>query len=117
MKTIKFQEDSLPFDIISENERYKICTRRLNKIKDSELIRDKVETGAFCSFQEAYNYLKYSSVYTIVDLKEQIRGSDNYVIWDIDYSKKEDCKKLLQRLNTGEVEISHRNRIKLLILD
>lgn len=56
--------------------------------------------------------------YTIVDLKENIRGADNYYC-KFDYSKKEECEKALVELNTIDIygewklQISRRNRIVL----
>jgi len=115
MEKIIFKEDFLPFSVISQNERFKICTRPLNKRWDKDLLKLKVECDEFKNLKEAYNHLKQFPVYTVVDLKENIRGADNLTLESIDYSKKGDCDKLLNKLISWEVEISRRNRIKLVI--
>jgi hypothetical protein len=68
-----------------------------------------VKTNAYCSFTEAYNAQKDETVYTIIDLKNNIKGADNYGGW-CDYKDEEEIKQLLDELESGEVEISHRNR-------
>lgn len=57
-------------------------------------------------------------LYTIVDLKEKIRGADNWYC-KFDYEKESEAKKCLPLLhldplkNHNSVEISHRRRIDL----
>jgi len=114
---IFFKEDKHIFKIMAQNERYKICVRKLNRRTDADLLWNEVGMWAFTSFTNAYNFLRKHPIYTIVDIEEQIRWSDNYVFWDINYFKKSDCIKLLNRLIKWECEISHRNRIILNIIN
>lgn len=95
---------------MAENERYKICVRKLNKRQDNKLLWFEVERGWFYSFTEAYNYHKNCPVYTIVDLQEWIRWSDNLIFWIYDYFSKKDCNKALKDLEKWKIEISHRSR-------
>ncbi len=50
--------------------------------------------------------------YTIIDLKEKERGGDNYYC-KFDYSDENECKKAIKELESGDVEISRRNKIEL----
>lgn len=94
---IWFAEEKLPYTIQACDERFLICTKPFN--------------------------LQHTVQYTIVDLKEDIRGADNYWKWGgrFDYSKREECEKSLRALN-GEIEdaqpfmISHRNWVGLKIV-
>ena len=56
---------------------------------------------------------KRTVLYTIVDLQEKIRGTEN-LIFGMGFETDEDCREALQRLQSGETEISHRNRVELL---
>jgi hypothetical protein len=109
-----FAEDTLPYIVMANNERYVICTRKLNKRKDADLLWFEVERGASWSFTSAYEALKDAPVYTIVDLQEQIRGTEN-LIFCMGFGSKKLCKEALKRLSNGESEISHRNRTSLQI--
>lgn len=113
--TIKFQEDNLPYTIQAVSERYLICTRPFDKTEDDDILDYKVEMSAYCTKKEAYEDLKNSCMYTIVDLEEEIRGSDNYNSWS-DYSTREECEEVLKAFETNEIEISYRNRVKLNIV-
>ena len=86
MKKIKFLEEKRPYTIQSQNDRYLICTKPFN--------------------------LKKTVLYTIVDLAEEIRGTEN-LIFGMGFETKEECDDALERLIIGESQISHRNRIKL----
>ncbi len=90
---IYFKEERFPYTIMACDERYLICTKPFN------LKKDCVQ-------------------YTIVDLKNEIRGADNYWKWGghYDYKQKEECEQCLKDLYTGEVGISYRNIIPLEIV-
>ena len=84
---VYFMEEKRPYTVRACDERYLICTKPFN--------------------------LQHTVQYTIVDLKEGIRGADNYWRWGgyDDYTTDEGCRNVLENLNSGEVEISYRNRI------
>ena len=90
---IRFAEEKRPYTVQACNERFLICTKPFN--------------------------LKHTVLYTIVDLKEGIRGADNYWRWGgyFDYETKEGCEQALKALTLeteeGSIEISHINRLKL----
>lgn len=85
---IKFKEEKQRYTIQASNERFAICTKPINCQK--------------------------TVLYTIVDFKEKIRGTDN-MIFGRGYETKELCEQSLQDLITGEIEISCRNRVPLII--
>lgn len=110
--TIKFQEENLPYIIQAVSQRYLICTRPFDKKEDNDIVKHELEMGTYCTKKEALEDLQNLLIYTIVDLEEQIRGADNYNSWS-DYSTQKECEEVLNALNSGEVSISHRNRLKL----
>lgn len=86
---IWFIEEKKPYKIIVCDDRYAICTKPFN--------------------------LKKTVLYTIIDKKENIRGTEN-LIFCMGFETYSDCCEALDRLNKKESEISHRNRIELNIL-
>ena len=86
MKTIKFKEEKQRYTIQAFNDRFLICTKPFNPRK--------------------------TVLYTIVDLEKKIRGTED-LIFCMGYETQELCEEALERLVTGESEISHRNRIEL----
>lgn len=95
---IWFAEEKRPYTIQACDGRYMVCTK-------------------------PFNLRKNTVQYTIVDLKEGIRGADNYHRWGgyFDYEIREECEKALRALNgdTEEgivYEISHRNYVELKII-
>ena len=52
-------------------------------------------------------------LYTIVDLQEKIRGTEN-LVFGMGFETDEECQEALQRLQSGKTEISYRNRVELL---
>lgn len=86
---IKFAGEKRPFTIRSCDSRFLICTKPFN--------------------------LKKTVLYTVVDLKQNIRGTEN-LVFCMGYETDEDCYEALIRFQTGESEISHRNYVELLIV-
>ena len=109
---IRFAEEKRPYTIRACDKRFLICTK-------------------------PYNFKPKTVMYTIVDLEEGIRGTDNYSIGWCDYYNTKDCEKILSELQQwaerekkeiidGEevvveslfgTRISRRNRIELNIVD
>lgn len=52
---VYFIGEKLPMKVKAVNENYAICTRKLNKRQDADLLHRQVETGAYFYFMEAYN--------------------------------------------------------------
>ena len=85
---ITFAEEKRPYVVRALGERYAVCTKPFN--------------------------LKHTVLYTIIDIDEKIRGTEN-LIFGMGAETDEDCDEMLQRLESGQTEISHRNRVTLRI--
>lgn len=85
---VKFHNDHLWFTVQSRNERYVICNAITKK----------------------------NTFHTILDLDQEIRGDDNLVFHE-GYDNQGECDLRLQDFINGEIEISHRNRVPLIIVD
>lgn len=110
---ISFIEDEKPFNVTARNYRFLFCTRRFDKVTDQYIIDYSLKMGAFSNEAEALEYYTGEIVYTIVDLKERIRGSHNIVLGTYDFEDLYDIKRLLSDLDRGDTKISSRNSVKL----
>jgi hypothetical protein len=108
---VYFVGEKLPMEVKAADKNYAICTRKLNRRHDADLLHHKVKMGDYLSFMDAYYFLKEEMVYTIVDFKNNLRGPDNFGGW-CDYKDEKEIKKLLSLLNKGKVELSRRNQVK-----
>ena len=72
---IYFAEEKRPYTIQACDERYIICTKPFNP--------------------------KHTIQYTIVDLKDEIRGADNYWKWGgfVEYKDRKECERMLRALH------------------
>ena len=82
---IWFVGEKRPYKVRARNERYLICTKPFN--------------------------LRHTVLYTVVDLKEQIRGTEN-LIFGFGAETDRQCREMAERLD-NETEVSHRNRVAL----
>lgn len=89
---IRFAEEKKPYRVRACDGRYLVCTK-------------------------PFNLRPHTVQYTIVDLFEEIRGTDGYVFSPYDYYSDEDCNNYLSDLQHGEAEISKRNIVKLNIVE
>jgi hypothetical protein len=85
---IIFDGEVRPYRVRACDKRYLICTKPFN--------------------------LKHTVIYTIVDLKLKIRGTEN-TVFCMGFEKDQDCVDALLRLASGDSEVSHRNRVVLKI--
>ncbi|ELB92840.1 hypothetical protein Rwratislav_12173 [Rhodococcus wratislaviensis IFP 2016] len=86
-------EPRRPYTVRALSEHFVLCTRQ----------RDFATTGDF--------------VYTVIDWRNGIRGPINVIGQSVDVSTDERCRDLLDDLEAGRWEISHRNRVQLDIVD
>ena len=86
-------EPRRPYTVRALSEHFVVCTRQ----------GDFATQGEF--------------VYTVIDWRNGIRGPINAIGQSCDVSTDERCYDLLDYLETGRWEISHRNRVQLDILD
>lgn len=85
---VYFSGEKKPYKVKACSERYVICTKPFN--------------------------LQHTVLYTIIDKKENIRGTEN-LIFCMGFETDEDCREALVRLDSGETEVSYRNRVPLQI--
>lgn len=111
---VVFAEEKLPYSVMSANDRFAVCTRRLHIRHDADLLWYAVQNGSYRKFMDAYNYSKEEPVYTIVDFKNEIRGTEN-LVFCMGFGTKELCDEALRRLSNGDSEVSRRCRIGLVI--
>lgn len=86
---IWFSSEKRPYRVQACNDRFAICTKPFNLLK--------------------------TVIYTIIDLKEGIRGTEN-LIFCMGFETKKQCEEALERLKSGESEVSWRNRVDLNII-
>lgn len=82
------EEEVRPYRVRACGRRYLVCTKPYN--------------------------LKHTVIYTVIDKEEWIRGTEN-LVFCCGAETDEDCNEMLERLESGETEVSHRNRVPLFI--
>lgn len=108
-KQVYLDNEKLPYNVMAVSKRYAVVSRKLNKREDAEHLHHMVNMSAYSSFTEAYKDNINSPIYSLIDLKENKRSPDNLVFGIFDYFNENDCKKAIKYLETGKMELSHRN--------
>lgn len=114
-KQIFFTNEKLPYKVMAISERYAVVSRKLDKREDSGHLRHQVKMSAYSTIEEAYTDNRNVPVYSLLDFKENKRSSDNLVFRVFDYFDEEDCRKAIEWLESGQMELSRRNAIELSI--
>ncbi len=83
---IRFGDERNPYTVRAIGKRYAVCTKPFA--------------------------LKKTVLYTVVDLEKEIRGTEN-LIFGMGAETDERCEQMLNRLESGETEVSHRNFVDL----
>lgn len=83
---VKFKEEAKPYDVMACDGGFVICTKPFN--------------------------LKSTVLYSIIDIRKNIRGTEN-LVFCMGFESREQCHNALRRLQLGESEISERNNIPL----
>lgn len=83
---IRFAPRGMPFTVQARNRRFIVATRPFA--------------------------LKKTVLYTVIDLKEMVRGPDN-LVFCMGYETQAQCQRRLAELVRGESEVSHRRRVDL----
>ena len=95
---IWFFGESHPYRIRARSERYLVCTKPFN--------------------------LQKTVLYTVVDLVEGVRGTEN-LIFGMGAESDQDCQEMIERLEGKQAgkfpgaeatEVSHRNRVPLVVM-
>lgn len=79
---IKFSNEKQAFTVQASNRFFSVCTKPFNP--------------------------KKTTLYTIVDWHNRTRGTEN-LVFGMGAETKEQCVEMLERLTSGETDISHRN--------
>jgi hypothetical protein len=108
-KQVYFTNEKLPYNVMAVSKRYAVVSRKLNRIEDVEHLHHMVNMSAYSSFTEAYKDNIDSPVYSLIDFKTNKRSPDNLVFGIFDYFNEYDCKKAIKYLESGKMELSHRN--------
>lgn len=83
---IKFKSEKRPYRVRAIGQRFIVCTKPFNP--------------------------KHTVIYTIVDLKRNVRGTEN-LVFCLGFETDKDCRAALKRLESEETEVSYRNSIEL----
>jgi hypothetical protein len=83
---VRFAEEKLAYTVQARSERFLVCTKPFNP--------------------------KRTVLYTVVDLAQSIRGTEN-LIFGLGAETREQCEQMLARLEAGKTEVSYRNRVPL----
>lgn len=83
---IYFPDEKRPYKVRACNERFAVCTKPYNPMR--------------------------TVLYTIIDLKREVRGTEN-LIFGMGFDSDEYCVAALNRLVSGETEVSYRNFVDL----
>lgn len=94
---VKFSDQKQRYIIRASNVAFAVCTKPLNMIR--RLGRGK------------YRHDK-TVIYTVIDWYCKVRGTEN-LIFGMGAESDEDCKEMLERLTSGDSEVSYRNRVDL----
>lgn len=87
------EEPKRSYTIQAMNARYAICTRKI-----------------YIPSRQQHTVL-----YTIVDSETMMRGPNNLIFNGYDYATKLGCEESLRALEDGEIELSRRNSIPVLL--
>ena len=79
---IKFKNEKRPYKITACNNRYILAVKPFN--------------------------LQHTYLYVLVDIKEMVRGADNFKCYG-DYSNLKEAAEILKLCDKGEIEVSYRN--------
>ena len=83
---IKFKREKLRYTVQACDERFAVCTKPFN--------------------------CRRTVLYTVIDLKDGIRGTEN-LVFGMGAETREQCEEMLARLMTGESGVSRRNFVAL----
>lgn len=83
---VEFRGERRAYTVRAANERYAVCTKPFAP--------------------------RRTVIYTIVDLERRIRGTEG-LIFCMGFESDDDCLAALDRLASGESEVSRRNRVPL----
>jgi hypothetical protein len=87
---IRFAEEKQRYTVQAVNDRFAVLTKPFNARK--------------------------TVFYTVVDFAQEIRGTEN-LIFGMGAETEQQCEEMLERVTSGDTEVSHRNRVPLKIIE
>jgi len=87
---VRFPEEKRCYRVRALGDRYAVCTKPFNP--------------------------RHTVLYTVVDFQEQVRGTEN-LVFGFGAETDIQCAEMHARLESGQTEVSHRNRIALNIAE
>jgi hypothetical protein len=109
-QSVKFHNDKLPYTVMAVSDKYAVCVRKLNRRADADILRFRVQMGAYTSFTEAYNDCKNEPIYTLIDFEKKIRSSSDLIFFPLNLFNESDCDEAIKMLERGEMGLSKRNQ-------
>lgn len=97
-------------DIYYETSKLKVGTKIKFK-KEKQRYTVQASNVAFAVCNKPFN-ARNTFLYTIINWRENIRGTEN-LVFGMGAETKKDCEEMLERLTQGETQVSGRNFIKL----
>ena len=110
---VYFQKEKLPYNVMAISENFAVVSRKLHRREDAHLLHQLVFNNAYMTFTDAFNNLNDEPVYSLLDFKNNVRASDNYIFGMYDYFDTVSCQKALKELESGVAELSERTKIEL----
>lgn len=110
---ITFEDEKLPYEVKAVFKQFVFCSRKFDKKEDDGILEHKVEMQAYMSKNEAFEALKDEVIYTIIDLKEDIRSTTNLVFNIYDFKNQKDIETCLDDLFLDLIQLSGRNEVAL----
>lgn len=86
---IRFAEEKQAYTVQARGERFFVCTKPFNAQR--------------------------TVLYTVVDVVQRVRGTENLVL-GLGAETREQCEQMLDRLECGDTQVSHSNRVPLNLL-
>lgn len=108
-----WKDAEAPMKVVACNARFVVCTRKLSKKHDNEVLESLVENQSYSSKKAAYEACKDYPIYTIIDFKERVNGPHNIIFNPYDFKDQESLDELMADLESGETEVSAKRGVPL----
>jgi hypothetical protein len=105
---VNLEGECLPYRVMAISNRFAVVSRHFDRQEDYELLEWEVKRGAQTDIDSAFENCKDLPVYSLLDLQQKLRSTDNLVFGIYDYFSETDCEECLKGLENGTVELSHR---------
>lgn len=87
---VTFSGERQAYTVRTASARHAVCTKQFN--------------------------LQRTTIYTVIDWERGVRGTEN-LVFGMGAETAKHCREMLARLDAGETEVSHRNYVRLRIVE